>query len=84
MGHLRAVNRPYGGWAALGTPVERVARPGFGPHVDAALSAASTVGQTGTMGFNPHIKSDKTPDDYLLVVVALIVCAGLVIWGILG
>jgi|MGYP001457215418 hypothetical protein len=36
------------------------------------------------MGFNPHLKSDKTPADYLLVAVALIVCAGLVIWGILG
>lgn len=41
-------------------------------------------GHTGVMGFNPHTKSDKTPADYLMVAAALIVSAGLVIWGIFG
>lgn len=54
------------------------------PAERGALPAGPPFGHTGAMGFNPHLKSDKTPADYLLVAVALIVCAGLVIWGILG
>jgi hypothetical protein len=36
------------------------------------------------MGFNPHQKTDKTPADFLIVIAALVVCAGLVVWGIFG
>ncbi len=84
----------------LGTPGGRAARPALrrsarrrnppqeGPPQEpaerGALPAGPPFGHTGAMGFNPHLKSDKTPADYLLVAVALIVCAGLVIWGILG
>ena len=44
----------------------------------------SSFGHTGGMGLNPHLKTDKTPADFILVAVALIVCVGLVIWGIFG
>ncbi len=54
------------------------------PTEQGALPGGPPFGHTGAMGFNPHLKSDKTPADYLLVAVALIVCTGLVVWGILG
>ena len=48
------------------------------------VSLARSVGHTGAMGFNPHQKTDKTPADFLIVIAALVVCAGLVVWGIFG
>ena len=48
------------------------------------VSPCGPVGHTGAMGFNPHLKTDKTPADFLLVIAALVVCAGLVIWGVFG
>jgi hypothetical protein len=36
------------------------------------------------MGFNPYRRFRARPSDYLLVVSALAVAAGLVMWGVFG
>jgi hypothetical protein len=36
------------------------------------------------MGFNPYRQRGRSPVDYLLVAGALVVCASLVAWALLG
>jgi hypothetical protein len=36
------------------------------------------------VGFNPHRKYRRTPADYALVAAAVLVCALLVAWAIMG
>jgi hypothetical protein len=36
------------------------------------------------MGFNPHRRTRRSPFDYVLVAAALLVCAALVAWALLG
>ena len=36
------------------------------------------------MGFNPHRQYRRTPADYAIVIVALLICAALVAWAFLG
>jgi len=36
------------------------------------------------VGFNPHRQVRRRPSDYVLVVVAVAVCIGLVIWAFVG
>jgi hypothetical protein len=36
------------------------------------------------MGFNPFGRSRRSPADYAMVAAALIVCAGLLLWALLG
>jgi hypothetical protein len=36
------------------------------------------------MGYNPHRKFTARPSDYVLVAAALLISAGLVVWGFLS
>jgi hypothetical protein len=36
------------------------------------------------MGFNPHHPHRRSAADYVMVVAALVVCAGLLLWAFLG
>ncbi len=39
---------------------------------------------TCPMGFNPHRQHRRTSADYLMVAAAVLVCAALVAWALLG
>jgi hypothetical protein len=39
---------------------------------------------TETVGFNPFRQTRRSPADYVMVGAALIVCAALVIWALVG
>jgi hypothetical protein len=41
-------------------------------------------GDTGNVGFDPHRARRRTPFDYAMVALALAVCAGLVVWALVG
>jgi len=36
------------------------------------------------MGFNPQRVHRRSPFDYVLVAAALVICAGLILWAIVG
>jgi hypothetical protein len=36
------------------------------------------------VGFDPHRQRPRTPLDYVLVVAALAICLGLVVWAVVG
>jgi hypothetical protein len=36
------------------------------------------------MGFDPHRRHQRSAADYVMVVAALVVCVGLVLWAALG
>lgn len=49
-----------------------------------AWASGQGAGQTLRMGFDPTRKQVRRRSDYLMVMVALLVCAALVAWAFLG
>lgn len=46
--------------------------------------AADPAPYRAGMGFNPHRPHRRSPADYVMVVAALAICVGLVLWAALG